>query len=967
MTRTRLLSGMATLVVVVIFLSLFTISRQQNLAHDDAPSSNPSDRVIPVAEHPVQLQIELDRNAKKQTVWEGAVHVSEGRVLGVDLVRGSNNSSTEKATFKVRAMRAPGSGKKKRKKNQPRFLSALLRVRLDAPASSKVTVETSRGTFTFQVSDLGFDQATTFLDERTAVSQQTSSVRLTGPNTEDDFPALVRSADGTIWLSYVEYKKGQPLIMEQVANRRFDSMIPKGNGDRIRLVKFDGKAWQKPIDVTAGGLDVWRPTVTVDGKGNVVVAWAEKKNGNWDIFSRTYAPKTEKWSGIVKISKGKGSDFHVVSTTDANGKVWFAWQGWSDGKFHIFVRNFDKTHQSTFSSPGNCWTPSITADSKGNVIVAWDGYNDGSYDIRLALIKNGSTKVISVVDTPKYEAKPHIVCDADDRIWITYEEAGIRWGQDYQGNTPGKVGLKNLGDGLYINRTVKVKCIVNGKVMQPTAKLGQVFAGKLERNKSLPRLVIDGTGGLCLFFRHHPRSGGQGEAWHSFMTRYDGTNWSQPRELRNSSNILDNRPALLPHGSGVLAVHSSDTRTNTRSRDQDDLFATVLNSNNKASKPDLKQYEPERIALPAPPHPNEDQAIARMRKHRIKIGGKTLRMIRGEFHRHTEYTAHRDQDGTLEDSWRYALDAGKLDWMGNGDHDNGFGHEYLWWQIQKICDLFHNGPEFIAAITHERSVVYPSGHRNVMIAKRGIRPLPRLSQQKEILFGTPEEGSPDIKLLYDYLKHFNAICSSHTSGTNMGTDWRDNDPEVEPVVEIYQGHRHSYEHAGAPRSATQQTQIGGYKPLGTVWNALEKGYRLGFQSSSDHVSTHMSYAVALVETPTRQGIIDAFKKRHSYAATDNILVVVRSGDHLMGDEFTTKKRPSLQIEVHGATNIAKVHIVRSNKYVYTAEPNKQKVNLSYTDMDIKPGESHYYYVRIEQSDGNLAWASPLWITYQPGQ
>ncbi|MCH7989788.1 MAG: hypothetical protein IID46_11660, partial [Planctomycetes bacterium] len=298
---------------------------------------------------------------------------------------------------------------------------------------------------------------------------------------------------------------------------------------------------------------------------------------------------------------------------------------------------------------------------------------------------------------------------------------------------------------------------------------------------------------------------------------------------------------------------------------------------------------------------------------------------------------------------------------------NGFGHEYLWWQIQKICDLYHNGPDFIAAITHERSVRYPSGHRNVMIAKRGIRPLPRLSQQREILYGTKEKGSPDIKLLYDYLKHFNAICSSHTSGTNMGTDWRDNDPDVEPVVEIYQGHRHSYEHAGAPRSATQQTQIGGFQPEGTVWNALEKGYRLGFQSSSDHVSTHMSYAVVLVENPTRQGIIDAFKKRHSYAATDNILVVVRSGDHLMGDEFTTKKRPSLQIEVHGATNIAKVHVVRSNKYVYTAEPNKQKVNLSYTDMDIKPGESHYYYVRIEQSDGNLAWASPLWITYQPGQ
>ena len=119
----------------------------------------------------------------------------------------------------------------------------------------------------------------------------------------------------------------------------------------------------------------------------------------------------------------------------------------------------------------------------------------------------------------------------------------------------------------------------------------------------------------------------------------------------------------------------------------------------------------------------------------------------------------------------------------------------------------------------------------------------------------------------------------------MGTDWRDNDPEVEPVVEIYQGHRHNYEHFGAPRSPTEATKIGGYQPKGFIWNALEKGYRLGFESSSDHVSTHLSYAIVYAEDTSRPALIDAFKKRHCYAATDNILLDVRSGDHFMGDMF----------------------------------------------------------------------------------
>jgi hypothetical protein len=244
--------------------------------------------------------------------------------------------------------------------------------------------------------------------------------------------------------------------------------------------------------------------------------------------------------------------------------------------------------------------------------------------------------------------------------------------------------------------------------------------------------------------------------------------------------------------------------------------------------------------------------------------------------------------------------------------------------------------------------------------RRGIRPLPRAE-----LRGTPEEGTPDTKLLYAYLKHFGGICASHTSGTNMGTDWRDNNPEFEPVVEIYQGHRHNYEHFGAPRSPTAETQIGGYQPAGFVWNALEKGYRLGFQSSSDHISTHMSYAIVLAEDASPQGLIEGFKRRHCYAATDNILLIVRSGDHLMGDVFTAKERPQLVIEAHGTAPIAKLHIVRDNKYLYSVEPNEIEVRRTFTDMDAQPGKTSYYYVRVEQDDGNLAWASPMWITYSP--
>jgi len=220
----------------------------------------------------------------------------------------------------------------------------------------------------------------------------------------------------------------------------------------------------------------------------------------------------------------------------------------------------------------------------------------------------------------------------------------------------------------------------------------------------------------------------------------------------------------------------------------------------------------------------------------------------------------------------------------------------------------------------------------------------------------------------------------------MGTDWRDNDPKVEPVVEIYQGCRQSYERPDAPRAISAEWPSGAdFRPLGFVSLALMKGYRLGFQSSSDHISTHMSYCNVFVEEPSREAILDALKRRHVYGATDNIIADVRCGEHFMGDEFTTDKPPTLKVKLIGSADFAKVAIVKDNEYVYSIEPKKREVGFEWTDAKAAPGKTSYYYVRGEQvgeeikrkvrvagketdvsyNNGELVWVSPMWITYKP--
>src|SRR5262249_8433881 len=153
---------------------------------------------------------------------------------------------------------------------------------------------------------------------------------------------------------------------------------------------------------------------------------------------------------------------------------------------------------------------------------------------------------------------------------------------------------------------------------------------------------------------------------------------------------------------------------------------------------------------------------------------------------------------------------------------------------------------------------------------------------------------------------------------------------VEPFVEIYQGDRMSYEYEEAPRAGYEQASgktpvnIAGWKPLGFVNHALEKGYKLGFQASSDHWSTHISYCVVLAQKHDRRGILDAMKRRNVYGATDDIVLDVRSGEHLMGDAFKTAKPPSLSINVLGTADVAQVDVLRDSKVVETIKPGKRE-------------------------------------------
>jgi hypothetical protein len=482
-----------------------------------------------------------------------------------------------------------------------------------------------------------------------------------------------------------------------------------------------------------------------------------------------------------------------------------------------------------------------------------------------------------------------------------------------------------------------------------------------------PHLTVDGDGRVWLALQIRTGTGtnrvdfwASGGHWEHFLTTYEGDRWAPATIVPDTYSRPDGIFRVAPGLQGIWMAWVNDNRLFASPNKMHNVIeAAPFAASGPVRTPALEPYL-ETPGTAAQLHLHEGQDVAQIRGYRANVAGQTYRILRGDFHRHTEISADGAGDGSVEDYFRYMLDAAAMDTGIISDHNAGADNEYTWWRTEKAIDLFHIRDRYTPLFGYERSVNYPNGHRNVVFAERGTRTLPVLPEENQ---GKVNSGP----ILYPYLKQHRGIAMLHSLATGQGSDFRDNDPAVEPLVEIYQGYHAAYEYEGGPRAETDTYQLsvhGGYRPKGFYWNALAKGYKLGVESSSDHISTHSSYTMIYTPTVERTDIVESMRKRHAYGATDNIVLDFTALDsggtmHMMGDIFDASAAPKFQVKVMGTAPIDRVEIIKDGKFVFETSGSE----FTYVDANPEKKES-WYYVRVMQRDRNMAWSSPIWIRYR---
>ena len=821
---------------------------------------------------------------------------------------------------------------------------------------------------------------------------QFSSVESVGTELlADDLPDIAAATDGSLWLAWMSHS---------------------GRRDEIHLRQHRDGKWSNVLLVPGGSGDLWLPQVALDAQNRPWVVWSARRNDNWDIYARRYDPADESWGGLIRLTDHHLPDIypHLAAR---GGRLAVVWQGFRGRESDIFLRVLSDGEWSeavaVSGRPGNDWSPAVALDSDGAAWVAYDSYRNGNYDVFLVAVRDGETvtEEMAVAKTPLFEARASVAVDPDDRVWVAWESGDANWGKDNGFNWRDRMPESKTelpcgtcfgpGEMLGAEREVHARVFAAGRLQAPSQPLQSAFEAEAGRYVFQPQILLDANGNpwvaaKCLLGEGARRRRG----WEYRLTRYDGQSWATARAIPSSRGRSSTwiNSAVAADGSLWLAWPTDNRRDNLLTRPiRFDVYVAKVESAER----------PGRLALaePATPsvevvqgHADEPGDLAAIRGYRAEIHGRAARIVRGDLHRHTElsWDAGGTIDGSLPDFYRYMIDAAAMDFGASTDHQGG-AHDYWWWYSQKMTDMHHLPGNYVSLFGFERSINFPMGHHNVFYADRSGEVIPfflrrwvpgylledQASRGDQPGVVPPQERDGDgnvvdprvtaneTPLLFEQVRRMGGVAIAHTSATNMGTDWRFHDPEAAPVVEIFQGDRTSYEHDGAPlaaKSAAGRDAPGGYRPAGFVNNALAKGYTLGTIASSDHYSTHYSYAMVYTSSFTREGILDAIRRRHTYGATDNIILDVRMGDHFMGDRFRSSGEDPIHVRVRGTSSIQKVVIIRDGEVLHTHRPGAQETDFEFADAATGgSGSTHYYYVRVEQADGQVAWGSPLWVAY----
>ncbi|RMF91204.1 MAG: DUF3604 domain-containing protein, partial [Nitrospinota bacterium] len=280
----------------------------------------------------------------------------------------------------------------------------------------------------------------------------------------------------------------------------------------------------------------------------------------------------------------------------------------------------------------------------------------------------------------------------------------------------------------------------------------------------------------------------------------------------------------------------------------------------------------------------------------------------GDLHGQSEETVGTN---SVEDYFRFAKEKSGIDFCGHQGNDFQITAE-VWAEIQRCVQHFYEPGRFVTFLGYEWSGnTCAGGDRNVFfLADRA--PIFRSSHWQVADKSDQETDCYPLPVLYERLRGQEVILVPHIGGRRANLDFFD--PALEPVIEIHSA----------------------WGTFEWFWEeALRRGYRVGVVANSDghkgrpgasypgasQFGVYGGLTCIYARELTREALWEALKQRRVYGTTgERILLMVRCGEHWMGEEFGVTEPPTIRVSVIGTAGIEQMELRRGLETIHTVAP-----------------------------------------------
>ncbi|MEY4513685.1 MAG: hypothetical protein RLZZ450_5807 [Pseudomonadota bacterium] len=318
-----------------------------------------------------------------------------------------------------------------------------------------------------------------------------------------------------------------------------------------------------------------------------------------------------------------------------------------------------------------------------------------------------------------------------------------------------------------------------------------------------------------------------------------------------------------------------------------------------------------------------------------------------------QHSAHSDGVGSADEVYQRARYRYGDDFVALTDHEAFLGKRTgpgEWEYLQSVADHYDAPGAFVTLLAYEwTGKMFPGpGHKCVYYPRRG---LPIVSRDEV----------PEGRALVSRVRALGGFSAPHHIGWT-GADEAGHDDAGQPTWEICSCHG-CYEHVEHPLG-----QRGELRDQ-MVDVMLKRGHRFGFTGSSDSHGLLWHHGEARKRDPyrtgltavqarsvTRDSVMEALVSRRCYATSGaKILLDLTADGTPMGSELSDRLGAEFEVHAVGTAPLRSVELVGPEGVLASVAPEGRQASLS---ARVK---APYVYARVVQTDGEMAWSSPVFF------